>query len=428
MKPFIHKLVNRSSSKLFKNTKHLCLPRRNFSEYKIYTEGLINPEFSTELQTIKDVGKIPIFRILDTKGNLLDGHTAPFSDEEVLDIYKKMVEFSIWDDILYGIQRQGRISFYIVNEGEEGLQFGIGKALKPEDHLYCQYRETGVLLNRGFDYQCILHQLFGTKYDEGKGRQMCISYTKKDLNIHTITTPLTSQLPHASGCGYALKMKKEKAIAVAFCGEGAASEGDFHAAVNFAAVRSSQTMFVCKNNLYAISTHARDQYKGDGIAPRALALGVETMRVDGNDFFASYLATKKMRDICINESKPVFLEFMAYRYGHHSTSDDSSLYRPKNENDAWKKEGVPPISRLFLYLKNKNLYNEKEEEQFRKSVKEQVLKELKKFEDIKRYNIVGGLFENIYNDEEWHIKEQREQFENYFKENKKNYEISKYES
>lgn len=428
MRNIVQKYLQRNSTKLFNRTSVFNLYKKcNFSGYKIYSDGLVHSEFSTELKTVNEVIKMPIYRILDTNGHLLDGHEAPFKDEEVLKIYKDMVEFSIWDEIFYGIQRQGRISFYIVNEGEEGLQFGMGKALSVDDHLYCQYRETGVLLSRGFTYTDILNQLFGTKYDEGKGRQMCICYTKKDLNIHTITTPLGSQLSHAAGCGYALKLKNQKAVAVTYCGDGSSSEGDFYAALNFASVRQSQTMFVCKNNLYAISTSIKDQYRGDGIAPRALALGIESIRVDGNDLFASYLATKKLRDICIQESKPVFIEFMSYRYGHHSTSDDSSLYRPKEENEAWRQEGVHPISRIFLYLKNKNLYSEKEDQEHRKSVKENVLKQLKKYESVKRYNIVGGLFEDVYHEEDWNIKEQRENFEQFFKENKHNYDTSKFE-
>uniref|UniRef100_A0A8C9GC73 2-oxoisovalerate dehydrogenase subunit alpha n=1 Tax=Piliocolobus tephrosceles TaxID=591936 RepID=A0A8C9GC73_9PRIM len=399
----------------------------NFSEYKIYNEGLINPEFTTELKSVNEVAKLPIYRILDTDGKLLEGQNAPFEEAEIVNLYKQMVEFSIWDEIFYGIQRQGRISFYIVNDGEEGIHYGIGKAISADDHLYCQYRETGVLLSKGFTYSDILNQLFGNKYDEGKGRQMCICYTSKKLNLHSITTPLGSQLSHAAGCGYALKLDNKKAVALTFCGDGSASEGDFYAALNFAAVRESQTMFICKNNLYAISTSVKDQYRGDGVAPRALALGIESIRVDGNDLFASYLAAKKMRDICINESKPVFIEFMSYRYGHHSTSDDSTLYKPQNEIGAWRSKGVHPISRLFLYLKNNNLYTDEEDEAFRKEIKQKVLKSLKEHEQIKRYNISGGLFEDVYDKETWNIKEQREGFEEYFKSNKHHYNTSSFE-
>lgn len=427
MKYALSNLLSRGCRSLWKSTNLHLRQKCFFSGYKIYSDGLINPEFTTDLKTVTDGVTIPIYRILDEKGNLVDGCTAPFSDEQTVEIYKSMLEFSTWDAILYAIQRQGRISFYIVNDGEEGIHFGIGKVLSPEDHIYCHYREFGVLVNRGFNYSKALCQLFGTKYDEGKGRQMCVSYTNKDLNIHAITTPLASQLPHAAGCGYALRLKKKKNVAIAFCGEGAASEGDFYAALNFAAVRRSQTMFACKNNLYAISTNVKDQYKGDGVAPRAVSLGIETIRVDGNDMFAAYLATKKMRDICINEKKPVFIEFMTYRYGHHSTSDDASLYRPLEEMNAWRQAGVHPISRIFLYLKNKNLFNEKEEQLLRKEYKENALKMLKKYEGIKRFNIVNGLFDNVYADEEWHIKEQRENFKNFFEKYKKHYDTSKYE-
>lgn len=435
---FIYCVVSTMNSLVKKSLSRCCVnlcrknfqfnQKFNFSKIKIYSDGLVNAEFSNEFKTITEGVKIPIFRILDNKGDLVNGNAAPFTDEETLQIYKSMVEFSVYDEILYAVQRQGRIHFYIVNEGEEGLQFGVGKALKLSDHIYSQYREAGVLYTRGHDLSCFLHQLYGTKYDESKGRQICVSYLKKDLNIHAITTPLASQLLHAAGCGYALKLKKEKSVAAAFCGEGAASEGDFYASLNFASVRGSQVMFFCKNNLYAISTHVKDQYRGDGVAPRAVALGIETIRVDGLDLFASYVATKKMREICVNESKPVFIEFINYRYGHHSTSDNSNLYRPDGELESWNEEGVRPISRLFLYLKKKNLITDQEDQLIRKQAKQYVLKELNKMESVKRYNISKGLFDDVYANVEWNIKEQQEGFENFFKKYKKYYDAAKHEN
>lgn len=174
---------------------------------------------------------------------------------------------------------------------------------------------------------------------------MPISYTKKEIGLQTVCTPLTTQLPHAAGCGYAFKLDGEKRAAVAFFGEGAASEGDFHAALNFAAVLKSQTIFVCRNNGYAISTPVKDQYAGDGIAIRGLSYGIDSIRVDGNDFFASYIAAKKAWEMCVNESKPVVLEFMTYRMGHHSTSDDSGQYRPAQEMAMWTQPGIDAISK-----------------------------------------------------------------------------------
>lgn len=201
------------------------------------------------------------------------------------------------------------------------------------DCSFIEHRSTVVSIFMLF-YCCTI----STSEDPGKGRQMPISYTKKEIGLQTICTPLTSQLPHAAGCGYAFKLNGEKRAAVGIFGEGgklqtvdqarpshvidcltttvnffpllAASEGDFHAALNFAAVLKSQTIFICRNNGYAISTPVKDQYAGDGIAIRGLAYGIDTIRVDGNDFFASYIATRKAWKICVEESKPVCIEFM----------------------------------------------------------------------------------------------------------------------
>lgn len=132
------------------------------------------------------------------------------------------------------------------NQGEEALQTAVGNALEKDDVLWCQYRELGVLMWRGFTTTDALNQLFSTADDPGRGRQMPISYTKKEIGLQTICTPLTTQLPHASGAGYAFKLAGQDRASVAFFGEGAASEGDFHAAMNFAAVHKCQTMFICR--------------------------------------------------------------------------------------------------------------------------------------------------------------------------------------
>ena len=131
----------------------------------------------------------------------------------------------------------------------------------------------------------------------------------------------------AAGAAYAFKRAQNGAIVICYFGEGAASEGDAHAAFNFAATLDCPIIFFCRNNGYAISTPVNEQYKGDGIAVRGPAFGMDTIRVDGNDVFAVYNATRAARDICINENRPVLIEAMTYRIGHHSTSDDSSAYR-----------------------------------------------------------------------------------------------------
>ena len=156
---------------------------------------------------------------------------------------------------------------------------------------------------------------------------MPVHYGSKDLHFQTISSPLTTQLPQASGSGYAFRLDGEDRVAMCYFGDGAASEGDFHAALNFAATLKSQTIFFCRNNGYAISTPVSDQYKGDGIVSRGPGYGIHSIRIDGNDLFAVYQATKEARELCVSKQVPVLIEAMTYRVGHHSTSDDSTRYR-----------------------------------------------------------------------------------------------------
>ena len=152
---------------------------------------------------------------------------------------------------------------------------------------------------------------------------MPIHYGSPKLNIQTISSPLGTQLPQASGAGYAYRMDNLDKIAVTFMGDGSASEGDFHSAMNFASTLKSQTLFICRNNGYAISVPCVDQYRGDGIVTRGIGYGIDAFRVDGNDVIAVYNAVKFAREHIIKNKEPYLLEFMSYRIGDHSTSDQS---------------------------------------------------------------------------------------------------------
>jgi 2-oxoisovalerate dehydrogenase E1 component alpha subunit len=155
-----------------------------------------------------------------------------------------------------------------------------------------------------------------------------------------------------------MRIKNEDRIAVTYFGEGAASEGDFHAGMNFAATLRCQTLFYCRNNMYAISTPIDDQYAGDGVAIRGVAYGMPSIRVDGNDIFAVYAATQRARELIIAEKRPVLIEAISYRVGDHSTSDFSQAYRNDTEMKKWKEllKGIKnPIERLERYMLSKNL-------------------------------------------------------------------------
>jgi len=189
----------------------------------------------------------PIYRCTDARGQFLRGEGDPhFPQETALRIYKAMTTLNTMDKILYDSQRQGRISFYMTNFGEEACHVGSAAALQPSDLIYGQYREVGVLLYRGLSLEQMMHQCYGNKHDLGRGKQMPVHYGSKELNFVTISSPLSTQMPQAVGSAYAFKLENGKLaegkeretkgrVVCCYFGDGAASEGDAHAAFNFAA-------------------------------------------------------------------------------------------------------------------------------------------------------------------------------------------------
>ena len=319
---------------------------------------------------------LPCYRTIDSAGEALpDAHTPhPLDKATAVKMYKTMLTLQTVDTIFYESQRQGRISFYMTSSGEEATAVGSAAALTLDDVIFSQYREQGALLWRGFSVQDMADQCYGNEREQGKGRQMPIHYGSKALNFHTISSPLATQLPHAAGAAYALKLDGRNAVSVAYFGEGAASEGDFHAALNFAATLGCPTVFICRNNGWAISTPATEQYRGDGIAGRGPSYGIATLRVDGGDARAVYKATAEARKLALEHSAPVLLEAMSYRTGHHSTSDDSSRYRAAEEMRAWRARD--PVSRFQRWLIKEGWWSETEEAALRQAARKEAISAL----------------------------------------------------
>ncbi|KAL0351556.1 UNVERIFIED_CONTAM: 2-oxoisovalerate dehydrogenase subunit alpha 2, mitochondrial [Sesamum calycinum] len=281
--------------------------------------------------------RVPCYRVLDDDGYPIAGSRFEQVDKETaVKMYKSMVTLQIMDHIFYEAQRQGRISFYMTSMGEEAINIATAAALSPDDIILPQYREPGILLWRGFTIEEFANQCFGTKNDTGKGRQMPVHYGSKKHNFVTVSSPIATQLPQAAGIAYSLKMDNKEACAVAFTGDGGTSEGDFHAGLNFAAVMEAPVLFICRNNGWAISTPISDQFRSDGVVVKGQAYGIRSVRIDGNDTLAVYTAIRTARDMVVREQKPILVEALTYRVGHHSTSDDSTKYRPMNEIEHWK--------------------------------------------------------------------------------------------
>jgi len=372
--------------------------------------GAVDSKFTNDMKFLasKDIPSIPTYRVVDQDGVVQDESHAPdVSQETATKMYKDMVSTSVMDTVMLDAQRQGRISFYMVGAGEEGSAVGSAAALRDDDVIFCQYREHAALLHKGFTLDEFMSQLYANEKDYGKGRSMPVHYLSTRLNLHPISSPLGTQLPHAVGAAYGLKLEGGDRMVIVYFGEGAASEGDFHAALNIAATKNCPILFFCRNNGYAISTPTIEQYKGDGIASRGLGYGIDTIRVDGNDVWAVYSATKAAREIVTKQQKPVLIEAMSYRVSHHSTSDDSFAYRKKTEVEDWKRMDNP-LTRMRKWLENKGWWSEAHETEFRTSIRKDVLKAFSTAEKRKK-PALENLFTDMYAEETADLREQREE-------------------
>lgn len=215
-------------------------------------------------------------------------------------------------------------------------------------------------------------------------------------------------------------------VVACYFGEGAASEGDFHAALNIAATRSCPVIFICRNNGYAISTPTLEQYRGDGIASRGTGYGIDTIRVDGNDIWAVREVTKRARERALKDGgRPVLIEAMSYRISHHSTSDDSFAYRARVEVEDWKRRDNP-ITRLRKYLEKKGIWDEEKESAARARIRKEVLKAFARAEKEKKPPI-RSMFEDMYEELTPETREQMSELKSMIDRYPDEYDVSDFE-
>ena len=398
-----HRVANKVVGKSMSQLTYLRSACFSFNFYDI--------PFSPKMDFHKNYAKLNAFRVMDENGKIIDKKYENIEKNKLLKIFNAMVTNSEADKIFNQAQRQNRISFYMTSIGEEASTVGAAAAIEDHDLIYPQYREQGALIYRGYTVREMANQLKGNHYDVGKGRQMPIHYGSRKLNYVTVSSPLGTQIPQASGSGYTYRIKGENRIALTFFGDGAASEGDFHSAMNFAATLRSQTLFFCRNNMFAISTPVDEQFAGDGIGPRGIAYGMNTIRVDGNDLFAVYNAVKEARRRIIEEKAPCLIEAISYRGGDHSTSDFSQLYRDEAEMkkiNSLLKKLADPITRLKNYLETKKWI----EKDYIEKTREKLIVEIRealKGATAEPFPHIDEMFNDVYEQMPAHLQEQRAQ-------------------
>eukprot|EP00250_Pteridium_aquilinum_P014101 c21779_g1_i1 orf=107-1513(-) len=377
---------------------------------EVFSSPGLKVRYSSDMNFIPEAldEPLPCYRLLCSNGQLFDPSSAIELDKELcLEVYHKMVTLQVMDSVFYDAQRQGRISFYVTTIGEEAINIASAAALCDTDVVFSQYREPGVLMWRGFTLQQFANQCYGNEADLGKGRQMPVHYGSNKLNYFTVSSPIATQIPQAVGAAYALKMDKADACAVTYFGDGGTSEGDFHAAMNFAAVLEAPMLFICRNNGWAISTPISEQFRSDGVAIKGQAYGIRSIRVDGNDALAVYLAVKSARKMAIEESRPILIEALTYRVGHHSTSDDSSKYRSIEEIEHWRTRR-DPVSRLRMWLQSSGWWSDEDEDLLRKDLRAEMMVVLHNAEGRKKPGL-SNLFEDVYDSVPKNLKDQEQQ-------------------
>lgn len=363
---------------------------------------------------IKDgIDDIPMLQILNDSGKLVSGATMPDMSKEIaLKILHTMEFIRLLDERMIAAQRQGRISFYLACTGEEAATTASAAALSSNDMIMSQYREQAALAYRGYTTEQFMNQMFSNRLDPNKGRQMPIHYGDKALNFMTISSPLGTQIPQAAGYAYGQKIQGEEALTICYFGEGAASEGDFHAGLNMAAVLNCPVIFFCRNNGYAISTPSSEQFKGDGIASRGMGYGIKTIRVDGNDALAVFVATQKARQIALAENCPVLIEAMTYRLAAHSTSDDPSGYRSKEEEAKWQDKD--PISRFKQWVIDQGWFDRSAHEAFIAKNRQDILAAVKTAEKVPVCNL-DDMVNDVYDKVPWHLEQQMNDLKTHLK-------------
>ena len=288
--------------------------------------------------------QVDYLSILDSDGTLDATLEPTLAPDELKRMYRAMVLARRLDERMVRLQRQGRIGTFAPIKGQEAAQIGSVATLTPRDWMVPSFRETAAMLWRGWPIEKML--MFFAGYLEGGSP----APGQRDLPI---TIPVSTQLPHAVGLAYAAQYKDDDAVVMAYFGDGATSEGDFHEAANFAGVWHVPIVFVCQNNQWAISVPLKKQTHSRTIAQKALAYGFPGIQVDGNDLLAVYAATRDAVERARAGEGPTLIECVTYRLGVHTTADDPTKYRSEDEVKAWEKKD--PLTRLVAYLERKGV-------------------------------------------------------------------------
>ena len=385
----------------------------DFSHIAVTPAGVTpRPDSAADASTLRDM-PYGLVRVLDDEGQAVGPWHPRLSPDTLRQILRDMALTRAFDNRMFRAQRQGKTSFYMKCLGEEAVAIGAAHAMDRDDMCFPSYRQQGLLIARGCPVVEMMNQIYSNRADPLKGRQLPIMYSAPDYGFFTLSGNLTTQLPQAVGWAMASASKGDTRIAAAWCGEGSTAEGDFHAALTFATVYRAPVIFNVVNNQWAISSFAGFAGgEATTFAARAVGYGIAGLRIDGNDPLAVYAATAWAAERARTNHGPTLIEHFTYRAEGHSTSDDPSAYRSANEGAHWPLGD--PIARLKKHLIALGEWDEERHAAMDKELAEHVKASQKEAE---QNGILGHglhqpletMFEDIFEEMPWHLKEQSAQ-------------------
>ncbi len=337
-------------------------------------------------KALKIKPKVEYLSILDGKGNLDEALDPKLDADLSITIYRLMLTARRLDERCINMQRQGRIGTYGPCRGQEACHCAATIVMEPEDWVVHAFREPGSFYHRGWPLETVLK--FWGGYEEG----CCPPEGVNDLPI---AVPITTQVPHAMGIAWGMKLRGDRRAVLCYCGDGGTSEGDFHEAMNFAGVYHLPLVVLVQNNQWAISVPRDKQTASETIAQKAIAYGFDGIQLDGNDPLAVYVATQEAVDKAKAGGGPTLIEAVTYRLSVHTTADDPTKYRKQEEVDQWAK--LDPIPRFRTYLQKRGVLDKRLIDEIEADVVAEVAAAVERYEasrDVDPLDCFRFLYEN----------------------------------
>ena len=381
----------------------------DFSDFEVPKAGVVRrPDIDVDARDIKDLATTMI-RVLNRNGEAVGPWSMEIADATLMHGLRSMLRTRAFDERMMTLQRQGKTSFYMKCTGEEAIAIGQQLALNKGDMNFPTYRQQGLLLCQDYPLVDMVCQILSNARDPLHGRQLPVLYSSKKHGFFTVSGNLGTQYIHAVGWAMASAIKGDTKIATAWIGDGSTAEGDFHAALVNASVYKPPVVLNVVNNQWAISSF-QGLAGGDSatFAERAHGYGIPSLRVDGNDFMAVYAVSSWAIERARRNLGPTLIEWVTYRVAPHSTSDDPSKYRPREESEAWPLGD--PVLRLKNHLIGKGLWSEERHVQAEAEFDEEIRTATKEAES---YGVMGegssarDIFEEVYKELPPHLLEQR---------------------